>query len=164
MIMKRLSCLLGLTLAILAGGCGVYTLNPKGKSNIKTIGIESFENQTGEFAFADQLSELLTDAFIRDGSLKVVPSANADAVLIGVLTKYSRVPYQFDQSDQVTQYKILLEFDISLRNPRDQTDIWKEHMTPEGVYSVATETEADGQTRASDQLVQSILNKTTKSW
>lgn len=161
--MKSLVCI-GLIVTLLAAGCGVYTLNPHGKSSIKTIGMDSFENQTGEFAFADHLTELITDAFIKDGTLKVVPAANADAVLVGVLTKYSRVPFKFDQSDQVSQYKIVLEFDISLRNPRDQTDIWKEHLTPEGVYTVATETEEIGQTKATDQLVQSILNKTTKSW
>jgi hypothetical protein len=145
-------------------GCGVYTLNPKGKSSIKTIGVEAFQNQTGEYAFADRLTEIVTDAFIKDGSLKVVPVDGADAVLVGTLTKYSRVPFKFDSGDNVSQYKIILEFDISLRNPREQTDIWKEHLTPEGVYTVASETEEIGQSKATDQLVQSILNKTTRSW
>jgi hypothetical protein len=151
-------------LLVCLAGCGVYSFNPKGKSTIKTIGIDPFENKTGEFAFADRLSETLTEAFIRDGSLKVVPAANADAELIGVLTRYERVPFKFTSEDQVEQYKLILEFDISLRNPRDQTDIWKEHMTQEGLYTVATETETDGQKKATDQLVQAILNKTTRSW
>jgi hypothetical protein len=157
--------LVGCCLILIAvAGCGVYTLNPKGKSSIKTIGIDPFENTTGEYAFADRLSEILTEAFIREGSLKVVPSSSADAVLVGVLTRYERVPFKFTSSDQVEQYKLKLEFDISLKNPREQTDIWKEHMSQEGIYTVATESEQDGQTRATEQLVQAVLNKTTRSW
>ena len=145
-------------------GCSVYTLNPKGKSSIKTLAVEPFENQTPEFGLADQVTEAVIDAFIADGNLKVVGNDAADAILVGSLTGYKRVVNQFDENDQVQSYKVQMDFSISLMNPRDQSEIWKQAMPQEGIYDAASETEEDGKRRAAERLVEAILNKTTKSW
>lgn len=151
-------------LSFVNSGCGVYSFNPKGKSSIKTIAIEPFENKTSEFGFTDRLTEIVTDAFIKDGNLKVVPSANADAVLIGTLLSYGRAPLRFDINDQVAEYKVRLEFEVVLRNPQDQSEILKDRFLQEASYDAVTETEEDGQKRAGEKLVEAILNRTTKSW
>lgn len=151
-------------MALAAVGCGVYSFNPKGKSSIKTVAIEPFENKTSEFGFTDRLTEIVTDAFIKDGNLKVVPAANADAVLIGTLLSYNRTPLQFDLNDQVSQYKVRLEFEIVLRNPQDQSEILNDRFTQEASYDAVEETEEDGQRKAGEKLVAAILNRTTKSW
>ncbi len=156
--------LIAALLAVALAGCGVYSFNPKGKSSIKTIAVEPFENKTSEFGFTDRLTEIVTDAFIKDGNLKVVPLANADAVLIGTLLSYSRAPLRFDLNDQVAEYKVRLEFEVILRNPQDQSDILKDRFLQEASYDAVTETEEDGQQRAGEKLVEAILNRTTKSW
>lgn len=145
-------------------GCGVYSFNPKGKSSIKTIAVEPFENKTAQFGFTDRLTEIVTDAFIKDGNLKVMPATSADAVLIGTLLAYTRAPLRFDENDQVSEYKVRLEFEVILRNPKDQSDILKDHFMQEASYDAVTETEEDGQQRAGEKLVEAILNRTTKSW
>jgi len=149
---------------LLSAGCGVYTFNPKGKSSIKSIAIERFENQTLEHGLADQMTDIVIDAFISDGNLKVVSLENADAVLSGVLTRYERKPYQYDQNDVVESYYVDMNFDITLKNPRDDSEIWKERMSQRGIYMVDEETEEDGRQRAIELLVEAIINKTTKSW
>ncbi len=151
-------------LAVLAVGCGVYTFNPKGKSSIKSIAVQRFDNQTPEYGLADQMTDLVIDAFISDGNLNVVSVENADAVLTGVLTRYERKPYQYDENDVVTSYSVDMVFEVSLRNPKDDSEIWKETMTQRGIYQVATETEDDGRHRAIQLLVEAVINKTTKSW
>lgn len=155
--------ILGLVL-FLSTHCGVYTFNPKGKSNIKSIAIERFENQTSEYGLADQMTDVVIDAFIADGNLKVVSLGNADAVLSGVLTRYERKPYEFDQNDQVESYAVTMDFDITLKNPKSDSEIWKEKMTQRGIYSVESETEEVGRQKAVELLVEAIINKTTKSW
>jgi hypothetical protein len=145
-------------------GCGIYTLDPKGKSAIKTVSIEPFDNQTPEFGLADEVTEAVIDAFIADGNLKVVGNDAADAILVGSLTGYRRVVNQFDENDQVQSYKVQMDFTISLMNPRDQSEIWKEAMPQEGIYDAASETEDEGKRRAAERLVEAILTKTTKSW
>ncbi|MEW6052064.1 MAG: LptE family protein [Candidatus Zixiibacteriota bacterium] len=144
--------------------CGVYTFNPKGKSDIKTIAVQPFDNKTPEFGLTDRLTEIVVDAFIADGTLKVVSAANADALLTGTLVRYERVASVYDTSDIVQQYKVIMSFDVALQNPKDQTDMWKEQFTQEGPYEAATQTEEDGQKLAGKRLVEAVLNKTTKSW
>ena len=151
-------------LVISVSGCGVYTFNPKGSSSIKTIAVERFENKTDQFGLTDRLTEVVIDAFIADGSMKVVSPDAADAILRATLTSYRRVPFQFDENDNVQTYKVLLDFNVSLINPSDQSEIWKEDMPQEGIYAADTETEEDGQQRAGQRLVEAIINKTTKSW
>ncbi len=145
-------------------GCGVYTFNPRGQSDYNSIAIEPFENKTSEYGLAERITETVVDAFIADGSVKIVPVEGADAILTGVLTGYSRAFEKYNESDQVEEYKIVMEFEITLKNPDDQTDIWSERMVQEGVYNAADEAEEDGQRRASERLVDAVLNKTTKSW
>ena len=154
----------GVSAAILLVACGVYTFNPAGKSKIKTIAIERFENNTAEYGLADRMVDIVIDAFIEDGNMKVVPADKADAILYGVLKSYQRKPYTYDQNDQVQEYQVVMNFDITLKNPRDDSEIWREAMNQTGIYDVLSETEEDGQDRAIGFLVESIINRTTKSW
>lgn len=163
MAWRQLLSLLGLALLLFAG-CGVYTFNPKGKSSIKNIAIERFQNQTPEYGLADQMTDVVIDAFIADGNMTVVSLENADAVLSGVLTRYERNPYQYDQNDVVKSYYVDMDFEITLNNPRNDSEIWKQKMSQRGIYDVDTETEEDGRQRAIELLVETIINKTTKSW
>jgi hypothetical protein len=156
--------LLAPILLLLLSGCGVYTLNPRGKSSYKTIAVEPFENKTPEFGITDQLTTIIIDAFIADGSMKVVSASNADVILTGTLLDYKREANVFTGTDQVQSYKVLMSFEIALEKGSDQSVIWKENIDEQGLYNANTETEQDGQKRAGDLLVQAILNKTTKSW
>ena len=150
--------------ALSVAGCGVYTFNPRGESSVGTIAVEPFENKTTEYGLSDRLTDVIVDAFIIDGTITVVPLASAEAVLVGVLTKYERVAERFDENDQVETYKVIMDFEIAFRNPEDNTDIWKENMRHEGTYDALDEIEEDGQNHAVGRLVEAIINKTTKSW
>ena len=163
-MMKYFILILIVILVFIFSGCGVYTFNPRGKSDISNIAIEPFENKTNEFGLADRVTEIVIDAFITDGTMKIVPTENADVYLEGVLTRYQRVPFKFDENDQVEEYKILMDFEIALKNPKDDSDKWRERMSQEGIYNANEETEEDGQKRAGTRLVEAIINKTTKSW
>ena len=173
MVSRRLSmwmrpfCVLSyglMCIVVTLAGCGVYTFSPKGRSEITTIAVEPLENETSEFGLADRLTEIIIDSLIADGNLKVVSVSQADAVLIGSLTAYDRVPEEFDQNDQVQKYKVMMDFTIVLRNNRDGTDFWKEKTRQEGVYDANLEAEEDAQARAGGRLVEMIINRTTKSW
>ncbi len=153
-----------LFMVLLLSGCGIYTFNPGGKSEIGTIAVEPFENKTSEFGLTDQLTEVIIDAFIADGNIKVVSVSQADVVLIGTLLRYDRVPHVFDENDQVQKYKVVMDFEITLKNPDDDSEKWKQKLSQEGIYDAIDETEEDGQKRAGERLVEAILNKTTKSW
>lgn len=149
---------------LIISGCGVYTFNPKGKASFNSISIERFYNETSEYGLEDQMTDQIIDAFIADGTIKVVLQENSEVTLSGTLTRYDRKPYNPDANDQVESYAVTMHFNIKLINTADGTEIWDERINQIGVYNLETETEEDGQTRAIDLLVEDIINKTTKSW
>ena len=161
-MMMRYSWLIALFALLI--GCGVYTFNPRGKSDIKSIAIERFDNKTAEYGIADRMTDLVIDAFMADGNLEIVSADKADAVLTGTLASYDRRPYTYDQNDQVQEYQVVMTFDITLKEPSDESEIWTEKMNQTGLYDILEETEEDAQNKAVGYLVESILNKTTKSW
>jgi hypothetical protein len=148
----------------LFAGCGVYSFNPRGSSDIKAIAVEPLQNETPEFGLADALTEVIIDQFIADGNLKVVSAAQADAVLVGTLLSYERVAETFDQNDQVQTYKVILNFDIGLKKADGEEDIWRDTLRMEGIYDANEQIEEDGQRIAGARLVEEIINRTTKSW
>lgn len=162
-MMRLFRTVLSLTVLILLAGC--YTFNPAGKSNIQSIAIERFDNKTTEYDLADRMTDLVIDAFLADGTMKIVSTENADAILVGVLTGYVREPYEYDVEGVVTSYSVTLTFDIVLKNPSDEdSEIWREVMSQEGIYAVDGQTEQDGQNTAVQLLITDIINRTTKSW
>ncbi len=144
--------------------CGVYTFNPKGKSSISSIFIERFQNNTPEFGLADRMTDDVIDAFIADGTIKVMSAGNAESILEGTLVRYERKPYEFTSGEQVTSYAVTMDFDVVLKDAKTGAEIWKERISQQGIYRVDTETEQDGQLKAIKLLVEAIINKTTKSW
>ncbi|UCD63214.1 MAG: hypothetical protein JSW34_10740 [Candidatus Zixiibacteriota bacterium] len=149
---------------MMAAGCGVYTFSRKGKSDIKSIAVDRFRNETAEYGIEDRMTDQIIDALIADGTLKVVARDYADAALEGLLTRYERRPYQYDENDQVQTYSVNMQFAITLIKPADDSEIWKEDFSQIGVFNVDTETEEDGQEQAIKLLVEAIINRTTKSW
>lgn len=149
---------------LLSAGCGVYSFRPSSKSEIGSLAIERFENKSTELGLTDRMTDLVIDAFIADGSIKIVTHENAETLLKGVLLSYSRRPKTFDVNDQVQEYEVSMIFEITLKNPADGTEIWKENMNQTGIYDVLEETEEIGQDKAIELLVEAIINRTTKSW
>ncbi len=145
-------------------GCSVYTFNPKGKSSLQSISVELFENTTGEYGLEDRMTEQVIEAFITDGSIKIVPENSAEALLYGKLIKYIRKPYEYDESDIVKTYAVTMTFEIKLVNTLDNIELWTNTISQFGVYNIESEVEIDGQQRAIEKLVDDIINKTTKSW
>ena len=145
-------------------GCGVYSFSPGGKSSLETIAVAQFENETIEAGLASRMTDLMVDAFIADGNLKVASEDAADAVLTGILTSYRREPLTFDEADNVSQYVVKVTFDATLTKGQSSEEIWSEVFYNEGVYDAAAETEDDGQSRVAQALATDILNRTTRSW
>jgi hypothetical protein len=154
---------MALTMIVLTG-CGIYSFTPGGKSDVQAIAIQRFDNTTEEHGLADQVTDLVIDAFIADGSLKVVSEENADAVLVGTLVRYEHKPLTYDASDQVSRYEVIMTFDISLKKPNSDDDMWTQRMRHQGQYDVAEQNEDDGRQEAIRLLIGAIIDKTIRSW
>lgn len=150
--------------AIASAGCGVYSFSGSMGSNIKTIAVPIFDNQSVEYGIAEDLTTGVIDKFVSDNTLKVIPKSNADAVLSGTITKYDRVAYTYDENDQVQEYRVDITVNVNLTKS-DGTVIWEEpSLSAYGIYNAADETEEDGKSRAIAKVAEDIVNRTIRDW
>jgi len=156
--------LIAACLSVHLSACGVYRFNPSGKSDFEALSVERFENNTIEYELTDRMTDLVIDAIRSNATFKLVSRESAEAVLSGTLTRYAREPYEYDASDNVLAYGVTMDFEIVLKNPSDDSEIWTERFSQQGVYQVDNQTEEDAQEEAIERLIDQIINRTSRSW
>jgi outer membrane lipopolysaccharide assembly protein LptE/RlpB len=155
--------IVGITCALFFSGCGVYSFSGSVGSSIKTIAVPILENETVEYAIAEDLSTGVIDGFVTDNTLKVVGRSKADAILEGTVTKYERIAYTYDENDQVQEYKVNITVSVRLAK-KDGGSIWEETaLSAYGIYK-AEEEEETGQDRAIEKIAEDIVNRTVRDW
>jgi len=159
----KLTALLSLILVI---SCGIYTFSPSALGGLKSIAIPVFENKTTEYGLDDLLTQEVTQLFLDDNSLKIVPEAEADVILYGAISSYSHEPYTFDVSESVQEYICELNLNIKIQYTDSDKILWEdENLSDYGVYSIIDgQTQSDGNQEAIEKLAVEILNRTVKDW
>ena len=107
----RYCSLLLIAAVVVLGGC-TYSFRGQSAGAIKTIAIPTFENETPEFGIAERITDELVSGFQRDGTLRITTREQADAVLIGRITRVEDMPYTARADQTVEEYRfsiILLE-------------------------------------------------------
>ena len=151
--------------ALLVVSWGVYTFSPSALGGIKSIAVPLFENQTAESGLREDLTDGLSQAFVNDNTLKVVPESSADAVLRGTVVSYAREAYTYTEQEMVSEYLVRIGVRAEFVNKKSGKVIWQEaNMSNWGTYDSASESELDGKARAVAKLVEDIVNKTVKGW
>jgi outer membrane lipopolysaccharide assembly protein LptE/RlpB len=151
-------------LSLFVAGCGVYSFSSSSLGGIKTVAVPQFENKTVEYGIEGDLTAKVIDQLITDNALKVVPLADADAVLRGEIVKYERVAYTYDKSDNVSEYKVNIYVNFTLARKGGKSLLERTNMLGFGVYNAAEQTEDDGKQAAIDKLASDIVDETTKTW
>jgi len=159
----RILCV-GFACALTLGGCGVYSFSGSMSSGIKSIAVPVLENESVEYGIAEDLTSGIIEGFVSDNTLKVTPRSKADAVLEGVILKYERIAYTYDENDQVQEYKVNITARVRL-NKADGNLVWEdESLSGYGIYRSSDETEEDGKSRAIAKIAEDIVNRTVKDW
>ncbi len=121
---------LALLAAVLAGGCG-YTVGGTLPSHIQTIAVPIFRNSTREPAVESQITRAVVEAFSTNGRLRVVHSAQADAILDGEITGYSIASIAFDKDANVRLYRLVVTVNLRMRDVRRNTVLFEQNQVQE---------------------------------
>lgn len=164
----RILALLGL---LLLGGCN-YGLRGGGgfPSSIRTVFVERFENQTVQFDLEDQIYLKLFDELPRRLGVRPAGRENADAIVRGKITRYDDAARNYRPGDAGTQTEILqrqvqITLAIEVVDTRQNLIIWESTgLTGNGEYTSSSQTDAAGQTKAIENLVQQILDGVQSQW
>lgn len=144
----------------------MYTFKPSALGGLKTIAIPLFENQTTEPELREMLTNKLSQAFVNDNTLKVVPQQQADGILHGAIINYAREAYTYSQAEVVSEYicRVTVKWEVVDRRSQ-KTVVGEDKMMDWGTYNASNgETDTDGKNRAIDKIVDDILTKTVKGW
>ena len=154
-------------LALLAlGGCA-YSFASGLPGHIRTIAIPLFANETSEFGIAEEITDRLSTAFVRDGTLRVVVDENeASSVLYGTVRTYSEEAAGFTREERVERFNITIIVDVRFVDRVNDEVLWESSR----VFGSATyentgpDQRRTGLERAVEQVVQEVLNGVVAGW
>lgn len=165
---KKLYIIPTVIIALLLTACGIYTFSGSTlPSDLKTVDVPLFLNQSLEPTVADDLTQELNREVLSGNLLRVV-SSNGDATISGTVTSYSNSPYTFGAAEvrqvNVTQYIVRISADVNFFDNKKDKALYKGTVTGEGIYNFQTQTEQDGKQIAIKQIVQHIMQNSLQSW
>ncbi|MCD6116014.1 LptE family protein [bacterium] len=145
-----------------SAGCGIYSFSGSTiPSNIKTVGIPLFENNTPEFGIDQQITDALIEAISADNTLKIADTRNADSILKGTILQITDRAGQYDANENASSYRITINIKVSFEDVKKRKVFWEETWSQWGQY------ESDrnqGIKDAVSKLTTDILNKTVSGW
>ncbi|MFO7769471.1 MAG: LptE family protein [bacterium] len=153
-------------LLFLLGGCA-YSFTSGLPGHIRTIAIPLFANETGEFGVAEEITDQLSTAFVRDGTLRVVTDENeASSVLHGTVRTYSEEAAGFSREERVERFNITIIVDVRFVDRVEEEVLWESsRLFGSATYeNTGPDQRRTGLERAIGQVVQEVLNGVVAGW
>ncbi len=158
---------------LLLSGC-LYGLRGGGgfPSDVRTIAIQSFDNQTVQFELQDQLFKEVFNRVPGALGLNVAGEQNADAVLSGRIMRYEDVAqnYKSDQQTsgggiQVLQHEVQVVVSARIVDVKKNLILWENtSVVGRGVYQPDSQDQSVGQQKAIKNVVDQILDGAQSQW
>lgn len=112
--------ILGLMLAMLAGGCAGYQIGPTSgqTAGARTVQVLPFSNRTLEPRLADAATSALRKEIQRDGTFRLATRDTGDLIVSGEITELGRSEISFLPVDVVTarDYKVSIVAHVVVRD------------------------------------------------
>jgi lipopolysaccharide assembly LptE-like protein len=154
---------------LLLGGC--YGFAGGGlPSNIKTVAVLPFDNQTPEPTLTQEINAAVRDAVEGRLGLRQASERQADAVVRGTITRYEPdLPVAYNGDDQgggevtVTRRLVQISVSVEIMNQATNKPLWQRSgLMVEGDYDPGQE--AQGREKALDKLVTNIVEGAQSQW
>jgi hypothetical protein len=159
-----------LSLGMLAlGGC-VYQLGSSLPSHLKTLYLPTFVNKCGEPQVETTMTQAALQEFQKDGTLRVVPSANeADLIVEVTLSSFKLEPlrYEKDQPKTTKEYRLRIGADVVVRQTKAKEMLSKRSVEGQATFIVAgdlTTSKQNATPTAASDLAHKIVESVTEAW
>ena len=155
---------------LLLGGC-LYGFAGGGlPSNIKTVAVLPFDNQTPEPTLTQEINAAVRDAVEGRLGLRQASERQADAVVRGTITRYEPdLPVAYNGDDQgggevtVTRRLVQISVSVEIMDQANNKPLWQRSgLMVEGDYDPGQE--AQGREKALDKLVTNIVEGAQSQW
>jgi len=160
--------LLAVVGAVGLSACG-YTVRGTLPSRIKTISVPIFANRTQQPGVEGFITRAIVEAFSTNGRLRLAPSDKADVILEGEIMQYSVAAIAFDQSANISVYRLVVSLNLKLRDVREKKLLFAEDNVREqadfrvkGAVSATISREQDALSAAAVEIGRSVVSLTVQ--
>ena len=114
---------------LFVSGCG-YSIHSNLDQKYGTIFVSAFRNESNEYDLQAPLTNAVRRKFITDGRLRLVRRDDADLIIEGTITDYRMKGLIFDDDDEPTQLRCVIECDVRLVDLGSGEVLWEEKGLP----------------------------------
>ena len=154
---------------IILSGCS-YSVFLNVYPHLRNVQIVPFENETAEYAIAQDVQEYLVNKFQSDGRLRI-STIDPDSQIEGIVLDYLNEVYGYNYENNVTEYRVTILFSITMSDLREQKTMYenKALMLSEVYYPGSTNpdqftTEAQAQEKIFERVFDTIIRSTLEAW
>ena len=154
--------------ALLLAGCN-YGLTGGGfPEHIRTIHIETFENETPQFELAQQIFNAMVDDVPGALGVRVGSRENADALLSGSILGYDDAAQNYSSAGggrvDVLQHQVRIAVNVRLVDTRENVILWEGRVSGDGQYAPDTQNEDEGRRIAIAKIVRDVIDGAQSQW
>jgi len=163
---RRIAPLLLAGALALGSGCGYRVVGIGGQlpGGVTRVEVPVFENRTTRTDIGRTLTEDYIRRLLGQGKVRVVQSAEAEAVIHGVVTGYKREPVSFDSKQTPLENRLTVVMDVELTRREGNKLLFSEkNVTVRYDYPVRTDLQANDKLEdealatVSDQMSQKLV-------
>jgi len=153
-------------LFLLVAGCGYYSVSGSLPGHIKTCAVPLFENETVEPGIVEEITDVVIDAIIQDGTMKVVGEFQADAVVRGTIIDVVDEAEAYSDRTDAEQFRLRIYANVQFFDRRQNRSIWEEkRLEGEAAYDPTDLSSRDAAiNEALEMLARDIINRTVSGW
>jgi hypothetical protein len=93
-------------------GCAGYHIGPVTKTSFHSIAVPMFRNETLIPQLEAQISNAVIQRLQEDGSVRIEPRSQADAILTGTVVSYTRTPLRVARTDVSVPVEFLISITV----------------------------------------------------
>lgn len=155
------SLLVGLSMS-----CGYYSFTGSIPSDIKTVAVPLFDDNTSFPGVREDLTNNVIDAFINDNTLQVVPESKADLVITGTILSIREKAAIITTGEDVEQYEVYVNVKVKCTEIKSGKVWWEKTLRRFGIMGGLENIDArnDAIETAINEITQDVLDNTLANW
>jgi hypothetical protein len=153
---------LGLALLVALSSCCAYSFHGNLPAHLETVRVIPFRSSVTEYGLEQELTSLVTESFVTDGTLAVVVDS-ADSRIECTVSSWSRTPYSYSSSEEIEEYRLEIRVTVAFTDlVRDEPVFEQETVSRWIVYDPRVEDFSSAKSRllveAADEIVRVCLS------